>query len=416
MLHYALRGYQLSDTACQQARITNSINKLFADYPDIAKGLLKTPSKIEAGYFSPGRTPVYYLIQNSYYEILDTVIPAIGQNEFLKLLQHDSTAFYHSLFFNQKTPAENHRIDRIVEFIRKLSAYYNEDEIVPFLDSTPKGDHIKPFQDILLSMCQYRNDHSHSLNRLQRFLSQFSPGHIDQLLLNDGDENNKIIMELSCHLSGDYYDDEVKAWYSNVFHQLDQHSTIMPTLLMQKQTKDSVPYWQAFQDKGLIDNDLKERLKMDSPEKIKGHMQSLLTAITKQSGLRPFKRGNAQQCLGDLEKINAHSDNANEDLKELFERVVIQMGKHQFWRQGNNADKARSTVNMDQLPDTLRQFYNHFDTIRQQAFDISNQQWCDLLKGDKPRLTLSNNPHSTFDLGQSSQQQQQGIHSHDYKP
>ena len=305
------------------------------------------------------------------------------------------------MFLDRKPFDTSHRINCIFEFICKLRAYYNEDQIVPFLDSTAKGDHIKPFQDILLSMCQYHNnDHAYT-NRLKDFLSQFGTEHIDQLLLNDGGENNKIIMNLSNDLSGYYYDDEVKTWYSSVFHQLDQHSTIMPTLLMQKPTADSMPYWQAFQSSGLIDNNLSERLEMDSSEKIEGHMRSLLTAITKQKGVRGFKRNEAQRCLDELDNINAQGNNAREDLKELFE--------HQFWRQGINADKATSAVNTGQLPNTLKKFYDHFDTMRQQAFGISDEQWCGLLKGERPRHNVSNNPnvssspHGTFGSGHGQQ-------------
>ena len=357
VLHYALRGNRQSDIPCQQARITNSINKLFADHPDIVKDLLKKPSKSEWGYFSRGETPLYHIVQKGYHEVLASVTRAVGADEFLKLLRTEN----------------------------------------------------KAFQDILLSMCQYRNDHNHSIDCLKDFLSQFGAEHVDQLLLSDGGENNKIIMALSKHLSDDYYDDEVKKWYSSVFHQLDQHSTIMPTLLMQKPTADSMPYWQAFQSRGLIDNDLSERLEMDSSEKIQGHMRSLLTAITKQKGVRGFKRDEAQRCLDELDNIYAQGDNAYEGLKQLYERVVIQMGKHQFWRQGINADKATSAVNTGQLPNTLKKFYDHFDTMRQQAFGISDEQWCGLLKGETPRPNLSSNPsvssspHGTFGAGQSQQ-------------
>ena len=357
VLHYALKGYELGDKVCQQPRITNSINTLFAEHPDIVKDLLKKPSKSEWGYFSRGETPLYHIVQKGYHEVLASVTRAVGADEFLKLLRTEN----------------------------------------------------KAFQDILLSMCQYRNDNNHSIDCLKDFLSQFGAEHVDQLLLNDGGENNKIIMNLSKDLSGYCYDDEVKKWYSSVFHQLDQHATIMPTLLMQKRTADSMPYWQAFQSQGLIDDDLNERLKMDSTEKIQVHMKSLLTVLSKQRDVAASKRNQAQQYLGELDNINAQGDNAHEDLKKLFERMVIQMGKHQFWRQGINANKTSSAVNMDQLPDTLRQFYGHFDRIRQQAFGISDQQWCGLLKGERPRHNLSNNlnvsssPHGTFGSGHGQQ-------------
>ena len=400
VLHYACRGELISngqsDPELHRARIIDNIEKLFIDYPDIAKDLLKTPSKIEAGYFYPGRTPVYYLIKNCFHEILDTAIHNIGRNEFLKLLQHDSAAFQGEL----DSSSYSLRNEHYTNFICKLREHFSEEQLLPLLDNPLKTSnkcavYSNSFQRILLSIIQYNQDSPGCLNRL---LDQFR-GHIDQLLLNGISENNQLMQQVLIGIESsdaDNHHDRV-SWYKNVLDQLDQYSTIMPALLCQKETIKLGAYWKRLKEKGLVSEQLDKRLKIDCPDKIKVHMLSLLTVLSKQRDVKDYKRDKASEYLNCLQT----SDYGKNELKELFCSMVIEMGKHQFWRQGINADKANSIANIDQLPNELHQFYYHLDAIRD-ALRISNQDWCGVLKGQMPRLNLSSNPY-TFDSDHSQQ-------------